>query len=59
MRASPWSPRAIHSLAIRGCSTLSVTPDPGVIEVNVQPTRTWDELRDLTVDLYEQARRFT
>ncbi|WP_344198565.1 transglutaminase family protein [Aeromicrobium alkaliterrae] len=36
---------------------LVVTPDPGVIEVNLQPTRTWDELRDLTDTLYDAARR--
>ena len=35
---------------------LSVTPDPGVIEVNVQPTRTWAEQRDLMTTLYSQAR---
>ncbi|MET0784523.1 MAG: transglutaminase family protein [Leifsonia flava] len=36
---------------------LIVTPDPGVIEVNVQPTQTWSQLRDLTVTLYEDARQ--
>ena len=36
---------------------LIVTPDPGVIEVNLQPTRTWGELRDLTDTLYEAARQ--
>ncbi|TQJ30665.1 DUF2126 domain-containing protein [Microbacterium sp. SLBN-146] len=35
---------------------LSVTPDPGVIEVNVQPTASWRAQRDLTFTLYDEAR---
>jgi uncharacterized protein (DUF2126 family) len=33
-----------------------ITPDPGVIEVNVQPVAGWDELVDLTTTLYEEAK---
>ena len=36
--------------------TMSVTPDPGVIEVNTPPTSDWPSLRDLTFGLYEDAR---
>ncbi|MBO1926548.1 transglutaminase family protein [Thiomicrorhabdus sp. 6S2-11] len=35
---------------------LRVTPDPGVIEVNVHPTNSWDELTTNTFALYEEAR---
>ncbi|MFO1197678.1 MAG: transglutaminase family protein [Burkholderiaceae bacterium] len=42
----PRDPRLAH---------LSVTPDPGVIEVNVQPAADWDALVEQTTFLYDAA----
>lgn len=36
---------------------LKVTPDPGVIEVNVPPATDWEHLKEITLGVYEEARQ--
>ena len=36
---------------------LKITPDPAVIEVNVHPVKTWQELTGNTLALYEEAKQ--
>ena len=38
-------------------NVIRVTPDPGVIEVNIHPAHDWQGLREITAALYEDARQ--
>ncbi len=46
---TPPADKRLHKFAI--------TPDPGVIEVNIHPASSWKQLADNTIALYEEARQ--
>ncbi len=37
-------------------NVIKVTPDPGVIEINIHPAETWRQAVDITTGVYEEAR---
>jgi uncharacterized protein (DUF2126 family)/transglutaminase-like putative cysteine protease len=43
----PYDPRLLH---------FSITPDPGVVEVNIHPAATWEALVEQTTTVYDEAR---
>ena len=48
--------RDYHKVVRHRLQKLAVTPDPGVIEVNIHPAETWDQMVRDTSILYEEAR---
>jgi uncharacterized protein (DUF2126 family) len=38
-------------------AVIKVTPDPGVIEVNIHPAHDWAQCIDITTEVYEQGRQ--
>ncbi len=38
-------------------NVIRVAPDPGVLEINVHPARSWDDTKAITETIYEEARQ--
>ena len=54
-RRGRWCWRGIRTRMTAGCWVFSITPDPGVIEVNIHPATGWDDLVARTTALYHEG----